>query len=204
MKDLVVLSSDKNMEHTIKGLISRPQALGIRHIEADIIVHPRHDPGCANEGVAFLSYLSGDYRHGLLMLDYAGSGKENVFSSGELQEFLNNELARSPLTNRGRAIVLIPELEAWIWSRSPNVDAVAGWSNRNPSLRRWLIEKRWIQEGEAKPKSPKEAFQAALRERGKPRSSVLYQQLAEKVSLHRCTDPSFLEFKGILKNWFPI
>ena len=43
-KDLVVLVADKDMEHALKGLLGRPRALGIREIEADIRVHPRHDP----------------------------------------------------------------------------------------------------------------------------------------------------------------
>ena len=50
---------------------------------------------------------------------------------------------------------------------------------------------------------PKEAFQAALREARRPRSSSLYQQIAEKVSLHRCKDRSFLEFMDVLRSWFP-
>ncbi len=29
-KDLVVLAADKDMEYALKGLLSRPQALGIR------------------------------------------------------------------------------------------------------------------------------------------------------------------------------
>ena len=35
-KDLVVLAADKDMEYALKGLLSRPQALGIRKIEVDI------------------------------------------------------------------------------------------------------------------------------------------------------------------------
>ena len=54
-KDLVVLAADKDMEYALKGLLSRPQALGIRTIEADIRVHPGHDPACAGRGVEYLS-----------------------------------------------------------------------------------------------------------------------------------------------------
>ena len=204
MKDIVVLSADKNMEHTIKGLISRPQALGIRPVMADVVVHPRHDPGCAIEGVDFLSGFSEQYRHGLLIFDYEGSGRENKLSLDELQSLLNNDLNRSPWQDRAKAIVLYPELEAWIWSVSQHMDDVAGWRNRNPSLRRWLVEQGWLQDGTVKPSRPKEAFEAALREVKKRRSSSLYQQIAERVSLENCADAAFREFKETLQGWFPL
>ena len=38
MKDLVVLVSDKNMEFVVKGLLSRPPALGIRDVFSDTFV----------------------------------------------------------------------------------------------------------------------------------------------------------------------
>ena len=204
MKDLVVLSADKNMEHTIKGLLSRPESLDIRPIIADVLIHPRRDPGCVNEGVAFLSGLSEHYRHGLLMFDYKGSGAENKYSFSDLQESLNSELSQTPWQHRAKTIVLNPELEVWVWSKSPHVDDVAGWKNRNPSLRRWLIERELLQKGEVKPARPKQAFEAALREVKKKRSSSLYQQIAEKVSFDGCDDTAFLEFKRILQEWFPL
>ena len=54
-----------------------------------------------------------------------------------------------------------------------------------------------------RPVEANEAFEAALREARKPRSASLYQQIAERVSLRRCTDTAFLELKSILNNWFP-
>ena len=100
----------------------------------------------------------------------------------ELQETLNLTFASSEWGSRARAIVLVPELEAWIWSDSPEIDMVAGWKNRDPGLRPWLIEQGWLQEEMIKPVRPKEAFEAALREARKPRSASLYQQIAGSVS----------------------
>ena len=201
--DLVVLAADKNIEYALKGLFTRPQALGVRPITADIFVHPQRDPGCVQRGVAFLSDLSKWYHYGLLMFDYAGSGREREQGPRELQETLDNEFAGSVWRERAKTIVLSPELEAWLWSNSPHVDDVAGWKNRQPSLRRWLTGQGWLQQGKIKPDKPKEAFQAALREARTQRSSSLYQQIAEKVSLQRCTDSSFQEFRDILRAWFP-
>ena len=190
------------MEHALKGLLSRPQALGIRAIETDIYIHPRHDPGCAAQGVEFISNFSSQYRYGLLLFDHEGSGKEST-SRLALQESLNESFARSAWGERARAIVLAPELEVWIWGDSPHVDEVAGWRGRQPGLRRWLVEQDYLQEGDIKPKRPKEAFEAALREAQKPRSASLYLQIAKKVSLRRCKDTAFIELKSILNDWFP-
>ena len=45
---------------------------------------------------------------------------------------------------------------------------------------------------------------AALQEAGKPRTHLLYRQLAEEVSLRRCRDAAFGEFKDIMRGWFPV
>ena len=56
---------------------------------------------------------------------------------------LNQQFAGSAWDDRARAVVLVPELEAWVWNESLHVDEVAGWSNRLPGLRRWLTEEGW-------------------------------------------------------------
>ena len=98
------------------------------------------------------------------------------------------------------AIVLEPELEIWVWSDSPHVVEILGW--KQPDLNRWLKHQRFLRENELKPTRPKESMEAALRQVRKPRSSILYRRLAEKVSLGRCTDDAFNKFKTTLQNWF--
>ena len=202
MKDLIILAADKDMEHALRGLLERPEALGIRPIEKDILVHPEHDPACARRGIGFLNMFSEQYRHSLLMFDHEGSGRESITPT-ELQEDINADFTRSVWGNRAEVIVLSPELEAWIWSDSPKVDAVAGWRNRSPGMRPWLVEEGWMETENSKPDRPKEAFDAALKNANVPRSASLYEQIASKVSLRRCQDASFLRFKTVLKTWFP-
>ena len=202
MKDLVILVADKDLEHALKGLLARPLALGTRAVEADIFIEPQRDPACAQHGVEFISNFSRQYQYGLLMFDHKGSGMETT-GPRALQESLNERLAHSAWGERAKVIVLAPELEAWVWNDSPHIDQVAGWKNRNPGLRPWLIDKGWLRGGEVKPAQPKEAFKAALREARKPRSASLYEQIAKKVSLRRCKDEAFLELKAILSQWFP-
>lgn len=201
-RDLVVLVADKDMEHALKGLFSRPQAIGIRPVACDIYVHPQHDPACARRGVSFLSSFSTQYDHGLLLFDHEGSGREKT-PSGDLQREIDGRFASSTWGKRARAVVVDPELETWVWSRSPHVDDVAGWSGRSPSLRHWLVSQGWLQEGASKPARPKAAFHSALRAAGVARSASLYQQIAEKVSLQHCDDRSFQRLQRTLQEWFP-
>ncbi len=120
-----------------------------------------------------------------------------------LKEEINTEFARSGWGKLAKAIVLVSEIEAWGWADSPHVEDVAGWRGRQPTLRRWLRDNGWVKEGEIKPARPKEAFEAALRVAKKPRSSSLYLQIAQRVSLARCRDTVFLEFEDVLRKWFP-
>ena len=201
-KDLIVLAADKDMKYALEGVFSRPEALGIRSIKQDIMVHPEHDPGCALRGVQFLSEFAHQYKYGLLMFDFKGSGKE-ASSVEKIQDDLNRQLARPPWSCRARAVVLSPELEVWMWSDSPELDEAIGCRGRQPSLRIWLKEQGWLEEGEFKPDRPKEAFEAALRKVRRPRSASIYRQVADKVSLRGCRDESFLKFKMLLQEWFP-
>ena len=201
-RDLVVLAADKDLEHALRGLLSRHESLPIRQIVFDIFVHPEHDAACARRGVSFLSPLSQRYRYALLIMDHEGSGREKI-SADDLQEALNQEFRVSAWGERGKAIVLDPELEIWVWSDSPHVDAVAGWADRRPRLRQWLNDHGLWDDQESKPRRPKEAFHAALHASGVARSASLYQQLAERVSLNRCGDRSFHDLRAILREWFP-
>ncbi len=202
-KDLVILVADKNMEYALKGILTRLPSLQIRPIKWNIFVDDLHDPGCALRGVESLSNLSRMYHHGLLIFDHEGSGKERI-EPKKLQGKINKKFSNSIWGDRARAIVIFPELEAWIWSGSTHVDDVAGWKNQNPSLRRWLTDQGWLQVGEIKPSRPKEAFEAALRKTQRPRSASLYQKIAEKVSLTSCKDKSFQEFVDVMRKWFPM
>jgi hypothetical protein len=203
-KDLVVLAADKNIDHGIRGLLSRPAALGIRPILAstDTFVHPRRDPGCVHESHDFLRPLLKEYRYALVVFDRVGSGQES-HSHGELSERIRGRLAVSGWGDRAEAIVLDPELEVWVFAASPHVERCIGWPAGGLHLRSWLAERGLWSEGQAKPTDPKAALELALRAIRKPRSSAIYKQLGERVGLQGCTDPAFAEFRDALRKWFP-
>ncbi|MBI5557948.1 MAG: hypothetical protein HY885_09940 [Deltaproteobacteria bacterium] len=200
--DLVVLVADKDMEFAIKGILGRAQALRIREPMPVVHVHPERDPGCLLRGHDFLSLFRNQFAHALILLDREGCGQDR--SRETLEAMIEKRLSESGWGGRAAAVVIDPELEMWVWSDSPQVDAVLGWQGRNPDLRSWLKDKKFLQEGQAKPERPKEAIELALRTARKSRSSSLYDQLARQVSLGRCVDPAFIKLKTTLQTWFPI
>jgi len=203
-RDLIVLVADGTMRATVKALLARPQALGIRSVDYFVVPHPERDPGVFHRAPEFLEPFHNRYRHALAMLDREGSGQELDLTREKIEEDLEGRLAEHWTHERCAAVALDPELEIWWWSDSPHVANVLGWTDRNADLRSWLVEEGYLDENDTKPARPKEAVQKALRIARKPRSSALYQQLAQKVSLRACQDPSFTRFRRVLQDWFPV
>jgi hypothetical protein len=200
-KDLVVLAADSQMEFAVKGLLTRGQALGFQQLAVDIHVHPEKDPGCLLRGHDFLRLFYRQYRHAIVMLDREGCGREES-SREALESELEQRLSSSGWGDRAAAIVLDPELEAWVWSDSPEVASVLGWTGRTPCLADWLRAQGYFSEGQAKPNRPKVALEHALQLVRKGRSSAIFFELAKRVSVNRCTDTAFLKFKTTMKKWF--
>ncbi len=200
--DLVVLSADKNMKFAIEGLLCRPEALGIRPVEATFYIHPEKDPGCLLKADTFLRPFIKRFACAIVIFDREGCGKTQK-TREELESEVTTSLRRSGWADRAESIAIDPELENWVFSDSVEVDMALGWAGRNPSLRAWLEGQNFLMVGQTKPPRPKEAMQAALRHVRMPRSSSIYAQLAARVGLGRCTDRAFQKLKHKLQSWFP-
>jgi len=200
-KDVVFLVPDKDTEACVRGLLHRPEALGIQPVTFDLFVHPERDPGCLLRGPDFLRQFLGQYYCALIVMDHEGCGRE-MEERTFLEAYLEDLLERTGW-DHAAAVVIAPELENWVWSDSPHVERALGWERGPAPLRSWLQEKSLLEAGAAKPARPKEAVELALWTVRKPRSSAIYLELARSVSTDRCTDPAFLKLKRCLREWFP-
>jgi hypothetical protein len=202
LSDLIVLTPGKDEAAALEGLFTRHTALGIRRFQYSIDRHEDRDPGCRLRSGDYLRPFARQYRHALMLFDHEGCGAEQV-PAERIEATVEQQLTASGWAGRAACIVIEPELENWLWSDSPHVDEVLGWSGRTPGLRQWLCQEKYLDRGAAKPARPKEATEAAMRVVRKHRTSVLYRQLAERVSLDQCRDRAFLKLKRVLREWFP-
>ncbi|MBI3090306.1 MAG: hypothetical protein HYY96_06525 [Candidatus Tectomicrobia bacterium] len=202
--DLIALLPGKDDSETLDCLLShRQKSLGIRPIRYELLFHPRRDPGCFHEAPEVLETYRRRAKHSLVMFDYEGSGQEDR-QADDVRADLERRLAAAGWEDRSRVLIIQPELENWVWSDSPEVGRALGWEGRTPQLRDWLSERQFWPPGALKPPRPKETLHAVLREVRTPRSSAIYRALAERVSLERCTDTSFQQFRDLMKAWFPV
>ena len=199
--DLVVLAADQDMVQTVEGLLARPKALKMASVTSEVLRHPLRDSGCRIGAAEFLRPFLGSYRHALVVFDWSGSGTQGTRE--EIQREVGVELSRNGWDRRAAAIVIKPELEAWVWSTSEHVPRVLGWSEQYKELRVWLREQGLWPAESRKPPDPKEAMRRTMEATHSRKSSRKFFELASKVSLKACGDPSFNDFKRILQTWFP-
>lgn len=194
-----MLVADKNMQFALKGALDRPQSLGIRPVNFDFIVHPGRDGGVRSTGPAMLALERSRFTHAALLLDHEGSGSAE--SADDLEVNLDTEVSATWGSN-GKAIVISPELDIWMWGSDNAVEQTIEWEHPQ-GIREWLSKQHFTFDASNKPSRPKEALETALRQIKIPRSSALYQKIASRISLPRCVDPAFQKFRSKLIEWFP-
>lgn len=200
--DLIVLAADKHIAASVETLLRQRRAdLGIRAVSFDVRRHPESDPGCRTRAAEFLRPLIRRYRYALVVFDHEGCSSRDA--PGEVQRELEGVLGRNGWTGRSKAIVIAPELEAWVWAPSGKVAQALGWNRGFGSLREWLEEQGSWSARSSKPDDPKKALQQALRRNRKVSSSALFKALAASIAFDDCRDPAFNELRQTLRTWFP-
>lgn len=204
MKDLVCWIPCKDIEATLDSLLTRrTESLGIRPISKDIFKDPNRDSGCWLHGAQNLAAARASYRHGLLVLDQSWDGNP-ACSALDLEDRIRSRFHEHGIKDWADVVVIDPEVEIWVWTRSPHLLKILGWNGDHAAMKAWLEGKGLWPIGIAKPPDPKKAFEA-LAFRGQVRlSSSLFRQLAEEMSFRHCHDASFLRLQRILRTWFPI
>jgi hypothetical protein len=209
-RDLFVVVADLDAENAIKALLCRRRR-SLR-IELDFRPEPPprgdllrwqgRDAGCRKDAADLLDAPRRTHRHALVLFDRHGCGAEDQAREEIEQEIEARLTGRGWSDQRARAIVIDPELEAWVWSDSPEVARLLGWGENPRRLRALLDEEGLWQGGSRKPSDPKRAMELALRKQRRPRSARLFGELASGVGLGRCQDPAFGKLKTVLRQWF--
>lgn len=199
MRDLLLLVPDKNTEYTIRGALSRHQALGIREIDFQILVE-QGDGGVRCRGSQVLGVQRGRFSHAAMVLDYEGCGSD--LGPAELEGHLDHALSHA-WGQRAKAIIIQPEVDVWMWGAETHLRATMNWTFAE-GIRDWLQSQSFVFDGNGKPSRPKEALEAAFRRSGVPRSSARYEHVAHRISLANCTDAAFLRLRATLVAWFGI
>jgi len=199
MKDLVLLVADKNAQFALKGALGRSEALGIRPIEFEFRVHSGRDGGARKTGPEMLALELRRFHHALLVLDFDGCGTD-LLTATDLEAQLDARLFPHWKT-AAKSIVIEPELDVWVWGSDNAVETVIEWP-AGPGVRQWLRRQGFTFQTNEKPTRPKEALEAALRVPALPRSSALYQSIAERISLRHCHDLAFIRLREQLIEWF--
>jgi hypothetical protein len=201
MRDLALLVADKNMDYAMRGILSRPKALGIRAVDYEIRQHVGRDGGARTTGPETLSLLRQQFHHGILMLDWDGSGAKAdtaIALEAELDQRLVDLWGKPDQT---KVIVIDPEVDAWVWGADNALKDLLGWSGRKP-IRAWLRDRGYAFGANQKPVRPKEALEELMVKVDQPRSSDLYQKVTGKISLDKCRDPAFRRLREALCSWF--
>ncbi len=200
-QDLIVLVADLDIKVAIEAILHRTKSLGIREISFQVDIFSKHDSGCYRFPHDFLRPFVRQFDYAMVVFDRHGCGREQR-SREELAADVESLLEQNGWAERAAAIVVDPELEAWVWSRSPEVSAVLGWRGTTLDLWNWLTERGVVNLGDRKPRDPKDALHKTLRNTGKRPSAVIFRELAQRVGLRRCTDPAFSKLKKTFLHWF--
>lgn len=201
--DLVILVADKNMEQSMKGLLARHKSISIKNINAAYICNPQNDSGCRVRPHDLLRYYLSSAKYALVLFDYEGCG-DKISDAAKLEYEVEDILTRNGWEKRCAAVVIEPELERWVWTASEEIPVILGQECSYTELLAHLTNAGFLFDKDNKPCRPKEAVEMLLRQARLPRSSSIYNSLASKVSLRRCTDRAFVKFTAIIQRWFPV
>jgi hypothetical protein len=145
-----------------------------------------------------------EYSHLLLMWDHRGSGREDR-APADSEQRVRDRLVQMTWQNRSDAIVIVPELEAWLWQNPSAIKKYLQITERD--LRMVGVRcaaKYGCDERNLCTEYPKEFFELAMyqqqRRKPLPRDFELIARGAQLAEWHQNT--SFAALVNILRRWF--
>lgn len=202
-RDLIILVADQDTKNLLDGLLPRVHKIEkLRAFTFDIRVHINRDNGVLNNGVNFLRNFLSTHDYAIAIFDFEGCGRENSKTRYAIENDFENDLVKNGwAVAHCASIVIEPEIESWIWVRSPHLPAAIDWS-LSSDIYKWLEDSNYLSAGQLKPSRPKEAFEVALRICSVARSPALYKAIASKASYKHCQDASLWKLIDALRSWF--
>ncbi len=205
-RDLFVVVADLDAENVIKTLLStRKKALGVAvdfDPDTDFLRYNKRDSGCYQDAVSVLTPPRRTHEHALIIFDRHGCGAESADRKA-IEDDVERRLRGSGWpAGMAAAVVIDPELEAWVWSTSPHVANVLGWGEHRNRLRPFLADARLWDAQTHKPTQPKEAVRSAVRHKRARFTAASFADLAENVSVDGCHDEAFCKLCETLVRWF--
>lgn len=205
MKDLYVFIADADMEAVVRSVLARPQSIGIRPITSDFRRHTGRDSGMIKDGPELVRTfnLKNQFEKVILIWDYHGSGSKSQTQS---RDDIRLRLRQVTWQDRSEAVVIIPELEEWIWH---DQGALARLLKTNSAELQQQVQsfadKRNAAPASCRGKFPKELFEHCFYQayRRKPLQED-FERIASTADLVAwATSATFGVFADILRNWFP-
>jgi hypothetical protein len=207
MKDLLVYTADADAQAFMRSLLGRCRAIGIRELSFHIERHPQRDAGMVQSGAELVRMNKGRYRRVLLMWDHHGSGREHRHTPTEIETEICDKLDRFTWSGNHAVVVLIPELEQWLWYCESAVAAHCAISTEQ--LGQWVEERAarlGVETNTLKQTLPKELFEYIMRERLRRTISPRdFEEIGKRASIRTLMQCS--SFQGIIAKlaaWFPL
>ena len=207
MKDLFVLTADSDAQALIKAVLGRYRDLKIHPISFEVQRFTGRDSGMVKEGpeIARALVKKTEYSRLILVWDHHGSGWHTVNAEQAVTR-MQQRLDGVTWTDRSAAVVVVPELEEWLWhcptsiarylgSNAAELDAVATKAATGLNLSR----ERCCRD------RPEELFEAVLyhEKRRKPLPED-FELLGSSADLIRWSaSETFGRLVKILADWFP-
>lgn len=207
MKDLFVLTADSDMEALLRAVLARHRDLQIHPLSFDVRRFIGRDSGMVKEGpeIARVMVSKTEYSRLILIWDHHGSGWHDL-RAAEAVTRIEQRLNGVTWTGRSAAVVVVPELEEWLWHCPATI---ARHLDLNSAAFDELTARAVIQMELSRERCcrdlPKELFEQVLyfKRRRKPLPED-FRMLGSSANLSNWVgSESFDRLAGILRTWFP-
>lgn len=205
-RDLAVLAADLDAMAVLKEVLARPESLGIRPIDFLVDRHTGRDAGMVQSGPELARRYKTDFDRLILLWDHQGSGWERRFEAESAEAAILRRLDGVTWKGASAAVVMVPELEEWLWHNPAALRAYFGIDDAQ--LEAWTTElagKLGIPVTVVPCQNPKELFEhvvySRLRRTISPRD---FANIAKRASLVDWQQSrSFKQLVTVLRGWFP-